>query len=135
MKLWKFAIAGAIMGLGTVALAQDVGKQVKARQGQMQIVAMNLGVLGGIAKGEIAYDAETAQRAADSLVGISMIDQGPLWVEGSDTMSIDGTRALPAIWDNNAEFMEHWKAYVAAAAAMSEAAGQGQEAIGAAMRD
>jgi cytochrome c556 len=61
-----FAVAATIAAIGaTTAYAQDLPREVKARQGQFQIMAINLGILGGIAKGEIEYDAATAQAAAD----------------------------------------------------------------------
>ena len=42
-------------------------RPVKARQGQFRILAINLGILGGMAKGETEYDAEAAQAAADTI--------------------------------------------------------------------
>lgn len=133
MKKTFAAIVAATAILGTTAIAQDIPKEVKARQGQFQIMAINLGILGGIAKGAIEYDAATAQAAADSLVGISMVSQAPLWVEGTDNMMIDGTRALPAIWDNIDDVVSKWNAFGEAAKAMQAAAGEGQAAIGPAL--
>ena len=108
----------AIATLATGAMAQD-NKAVKARQGQFQILALNLGVLGGMAKGAVEYDAEQAQKAADSVAGIAMVDQHLLFPEGTDNMSIDGTRALPAIWEGMDDFHSKW-------AALGEAASQGR---------
>ncbi|MBC6407578.1 MAG: cytochrome c [Rhodobacteraceae bacterium] len=133
MKRTTIPMAAAAAVFASTALAQSVSKEVKARQGQFQIVAMNLGVLGNMARDNLDYDAEAAQKAANSLLGVSMIDPALLWVEGTDNGSIVGTRALPAIWENNAAFLDRWGAFAAAAAAMAEAAGGGKEAIGAAM--
>lgn len=119
--------------LGTAVLAQDFSAQVKARQGQFRIMALNLGVLGGMAQGKMAYDAEAAQRAADTLVAVSHIDPAPMWVEGSDNMSIDGTRAMPSIWDDNADFLAKWAAFGTAAANMQTVAATGKEALGPAL--
>ena len=125
-------IAGA--GLGTTVTAQeDYSAQLKARQGQFRILAINLGILGSMAKGEMPYDAEAAQSAADSIVAVSMINQGPLWPEASDNMAIDGTRALPAIWDNFDDFLGKWDGLGTAAAELQTAAATGQEAIGPAL--
>ena len=123
----------ATLALGTAAAAQDFGGQLKARQGQMRIIAINLGILGGMAKGEIAYDAATAQAAADSIAGVTMVAPGPLWPEGSDEMSIDGTKAKAEIWSDNAGFLAKYAELHTAALALQAAAGQGQEAIGPAL--
>ena len=99
----------------------------------MRIIALNLGILGGMAQGKMEYDAGAAQNAADSLVAISGVHQGLLWPEGSDSMSLDNTKALPAIWDANDDFMAKWSDFGTAAAAMQAVAGDGQAALGPAM--
>lgn len=134
MKRFSFAVAVATMGLIAVpALAQDFSGNVKARQGQFRILAINLGILGGMAKGEMPYDAATAQAAADSIAAVSMINQGPLWPQGSDNMSMEGTRALPAIWENQADLGAKWAALGEAAKGLQAAAGTDAAAIGAAL--
>ncbi|SMC74872.1 c-type cytochrome [Primorskyibacter flagellatus] len=125
-------IAGVLAG--SAALAQNDGSaQVKARQGQMRVIALNLGVLGGMAQGKIDYDAEAAQNAADSLAGVAMIHQPTLWIEGTSNADREGTKALPAIWEDNADFMTKWDAFVTAANDMQSAAGTGKDALGPAM--
>jgi cytochrome c556 len=120
--------------VGSAVLAQGDGTaQVKARQGQMRIIALNLGILGGMAQGKTEYDAGAAQTAADSLVGVSMIHQPTLWTEGTSNEDIDGTKALPVIWEDNDDFMTKWDAFATAAVAMQAAAGSGADAIGPAM--
>ena len=113
--------------------AQDVPDAVKARQGQFRIMAINLGILGSMAKGEREYDSEAAQNAADSLVAISGVHQAPLWPQGTDTMSIDGTRALPAIWENLPDVIEKWQAFGAAAEGLAAVAADGLEPMRAAL--
>lgn len=131
MKHLKAAVALAAMISGTAVYAQDdFSAQLKARQGQMRIMAINLGLLGGMAQGKMDYNAEAAQAAADSLVAISGVHQDLLWPAGSDSMSMDGTKALPAIWDDNAGFMADWADFGTAAKAMQAVAGTGQEALG-----
>ena len=127
------ATLGAIAALATPAFAQDIEQAVKARQGQFQIMAINLGILGGMARGQRAYDAEEAQAAADSLVAISGVNPAPLWPEGSDSMSIDGTRAEPAIWDNLPDVVSKWNDFGAAAVELQAVAANGQGAIGPAL--
>lgn len=46
-----------------------------------------------------------------------------MWPEGSDNAAATGTRALPAIWEDNAAFLERYVALQDAAAAMQTAAG------------
>lgn len=135
MKKRIFAIAATAAAIGTVAVAQDYSANLKARQGQFRIMALNIGILGGMAQGKIDYNAEAAQRAADTLVAVSKIDPGPLWPEGSDTMSIDGTRAMPAIWDNHDDFLSKWGDFGEAAANIQQVAANGQEALGPAVRN
>ncbi|WP_292293779.1 cytochrome c [Marivita sp.] len=133
-KHLAFAIAFAALGCGTSVYAQeDFSAQLKARQGQFRIMAINLGILGGMAQGKIDYDAEAAQAAADSLVGVSMIQQPPMWPEGSDNMSIDGTRAQPTIWEDKVDFLSKWEDLGTAAAGIQTAASGGVEALGPAM--
>lgn len=128
------AIALGVTIAGTSVYAQNSPpKHVKARQGQFQIMAMNLGILGGMAQGKIEYNAEDAQAAADTLVAVSNIQQGPMWPEGSDNIELDMTRANPSIWDNAADFASKWAAFGEGAMVMQAAASNGQEALGPAM--
>jgi cytochrome c556 len=131
----SLTIAALALGVaGTTALAQsNVSSQLKARQGLMRVNVINLGILGAMAKGEVDYNAEAAQAAADSLVGVSMIDQAVLWPEGSGEMDIDGTRAKMEIWDDPDGFMAAWEKYNTAVQAMQAAAGEGQAALGPAL--
>lgn len=135
MPVRPFVIASVIFTISAGAgLAQDSFKSaLGARQGQMKIIAFNLGVLGSMAKGETEYDATAAQDAADNLVAISQLAQTAQWPEGSDSDSIEGTDALPAIWSDNAGFQADWEEFGVKAAALQSAAGQGAQAIGPAM--
>lgn len=136
-RILAIALAGALAfgtTLPTVAVAQDsYENQLKARQGQFRLIALNLGVLGGMARGTVPYDAAAAQAAADNLVAISSLDQGAMWPEGSDSMSIDGTRAMPSIWEDNADFLAKWGAVATGAAGIAAVASNGQDAIGPAL--
>lgn len=136
MKTRVIALAAAtgLASAAAPALAQDFDAVLKARQGEMRIMAINLGILGAMARGNLEYNAEMAQAAADSLVAVSQINQRPLWREGSDNMSIDGTKALPMIWDDIAGFRADWEAFGKAAAAAAATVANGQEALGPALR-
>ena len=119
--------------LATPAMAQDFGAQLKARQGQFRIMAINLGILGEMAKGEAEYNAEAAVSSAESIRAVSMINQGPLWPEGSSEMGIEGTRAKANIWDNFDDFADKWSKLNPAAENLVSVAGNGQEALGPAL--
>lgn len=133
-KHLTFAIAFAALGCGTSVYAQDdFSAQLKARQGQFRIMAINLGILGGMAQGKTEYNAEAAQAAADTLVAVSTIQQAPMWPEGSDDMAIDGTRAQPTIWEENDDFLAKWTDFGTAAQTIQAAASGGVEGLGPAM--
>ena len=133
-KLTAAALCLGVIGSGGAVLAQDTEAAIKARQGQFRILALNLGVLGGMAKGEIEYDQEMASYAADNLADVASINQSFNWPEGSDNMSVDGTRALPAIWDNVPDVMSKWDDLGAAVAELQTAAAEGPDAIGPALQ-
>lgn len=123
------AIATALSG--TAVVAQEHANQIKARQGQMWTLAINLGILGSMAKGEMEYDVAKAQAAARSLHGVTMVDVATLYPQGSDNISLDsGTRANPSIWDDNADFLAKAEALAEAARGAAMTAGDGQEALG-----
>jgi cytochrome c556 len=76
--------------------------------------------------------AGVAEAAATNLVTLSALAQNH-WPEGSDSFSIDGTRALPAIWEDMADFEQKWAAFGSQAAALADAAPNGAEGLGAAV--
>lgn len=127
----------AIIGLGITAgesIAQDTFEnQLKARKGQFNLLALNVGVLGGMARGNMDYDAALAQAAAENIIAIAALNQAPFWPEGSDEMSIDETRAKPEIWDNFDDFASKWAAVASAAEGLPAAVGSGVEGIGPAL--
>jgi len=123
------ALLAAAVAAPLTATAQDFDAQVAARQGQMRIMALHLGVLAGMARGTVDYDAEMAQSAADNLAAVATLDQRAMWPEGSDSFALDGTRAEPTIWDDYADFLTKWDAFGTQAAAMQTAAAQGLDAL------
>jgi len=129
-RILAFAAAAALMGAGTAALAQsDVPYPVLARQGQFTLMQLNIGVLVDMARGNADYDAGAAQAAADNLVAISSLDQSFHWPAGTDTASIGGTRALPAIWENLPDVLSKWEGFGAASVALADVAGDGLDAM------
>lgn len=128
-----FAAVGAV-ALTTLALSASAGGHggnpaVDARQGHMQVMALNLGILGNMARGNTDYDADIAQAAADNLVLMGAVNQRFYWPPGTDSESYEGSRALPALWEDQASLFEIAGRYTPAAEALAASAGQGLDAM------
>ena len=120
MRLSLLAASAVALILPSLALANEA---VGARKAQFALYAYNLGILGPMAQGRVAYDADAAQTAADTLFHLTRIDQAPMWPEGTDNASIEGTRALPAIWADLEGFTARYSALQDAAAQLQSVAG------------
>ncbi|HCE70540.1 MAG TPA: cytochrome C554 [Ruegeria sp.] len=131
----KTAIAAATLcAVGGLALAGshaqgEFAREIKARQAQMTLYAFNLGILGAMAKGEAEYDAEAAALAANNLAAAKSIWMPTAWPAGSDNASVEGTRALPAIWAADSDIGAKSQAMGEAVAALQAAAGTDLEAL------
>lgn len=101
---------------------------MKARQSHMGLYAFNLGILGAMAKGDVEYNADAAAAAANNLATLATLNQAAYWLPGSDADSLEGSRALPAIWDNVPDVMEKSTSLASAAQALAVAAGSGDPA-------
>lgn len=121
------------IALGVATAHEADNPAVKARTSLMQLYQNNLGPLGAMAKGDVEYDADAASKAANNLALLVQLDQSTFWPQGTDADSIDGTRALPAIWQNYPDVAEKGMALVEAVNAMQVAAGTDLEALRAAM--
>ena len=103
---------------------------VKARHGYFQLVRHNAGMLFGMAKGDIPYDAATATAHARNLEAIANLDTATLWAQGTDNASLPGqTRALPSLWTTFPAVMTEHQAFQQAAANMAANAGNGLDAL------
>ncbi|WP_158963775.1 c-type cytochrome [Chachezhania sediminis] len=129
------AVTAATLGLSfQPALADEAGEAaMAARHGEMSLMAHALGILGGMAKGQVEYEKIKAEAAAETLYVVSSIDQHLLWPEGSEAGALDGSRAKAEIWTNMDDFTAKWNSLHTATEAMKTAAGESQQAIGAAM--
>lgn len=96
---------------------------IGARQAQFTLFQHNLGILGGMARGTIEYDAALASVAAGNLATVASQDQGTFWIPGTDTASAEGTRALPAIWEDPDDFAAKFSDLQAATRNMADVAG------------
>lgn len=96
---------------------------VKARKAQMALQSFNAGPLFAMAKGDMDFDAGTAQAAADNLVALTGMNMMRYWPEGTSNADIEGTRALPAIWEPGSEAQKHMQDLHQAAMTLAENAG------------
>ena len=142
MNSWKkntLALSAALTTVFAGAAISDghADKQlqaaVKARQSHMQLYSFNLGILGGMAKGAVKYNADTASAAASNLAAVATLNQSFYWPPGSDSDSIEGSRALPAIWQEGSKAGDIGKQLAEAAMKMQADAGNGLEALQAGM--
>ncbi len=125
MKKILAGLTLATVAFTGMAIAQDApfAREIKARQGIMMYRAINLGVLGAMAKGEAEYDAAAAQKAADNLMASITLDASMLWPQGSDNSANPASTALAAMWEEGSGIGDKAKAMADAAAAMQAAAG------------
>ena len=139
LRLTRFA---TMIGLATVlsaapalwaADAPPFQAEIKARQGLMELNALNITVLGKMAKGDAPYDAAQAKAAADALAGVFALDLPMLWPAGSDNGAVKGTNALPAIWASDSDIGAKVEAWGKAVAAMQTDAPGGLDGLKAAM--
>ena len=122
-------LAGVVATGASAEGHAEIDPAVKARQAQMQLYAFNLGILGGMAQGKTDYDAAAASAAAANLVALAGIDQSAYWVPGTDSESMEGSRSLPAIWENIPDVVSKGEDFAMQAAAMADVAGNGLEAV------
>ena len=101
-----------LLGIGVITLAalgvaaaEDApfAQEIKARQGLMEINALNISILYNMSKGNLPFDQAQAQAAAAALVGVYNLDLPMLWPEGSDTGANPNSRAKPEIWGKSAD--------------------------------
>lgn len=121
-----------VAALSAASAAADLGDDVvQARRGYFKMLGLEIGPLGAMAKGEIAYDAAVAQGHADDLATLAAYGVGDLFLDGtSQDDRVGDTRALPAIWADPADFAAKAQGFAEAAAALRAAAGQGRAALG-----
>jgi cytochrome c556 len=134
MKAIQMAVAGLVVigAVPTSVAADAIDDAIKARQAFMQVNAFNLGILGAMAKGERAYDAELASALAGNLQAQASMRNGAFWPAGSgnDVAALaDKTRALPAIWTTYPAVVEKNQAWADATVALAAVAGDGLEAL------
>lgn len=134
MKNRSIVLAALLVAAVCVpALAEDGphDKAIKARQAMFQIYSYHFGLLSGMAKEKIEYDAELAMEAARNLDAAANFGQSTLWPQGSDNSNPANatTRALPVIWETYPAITEKADALKAATANLVATAGDGLDAL------
>ena len=119
------------------AFAQDAedpfADAVETRHGLMLQMATDLGVLGAIAKGETAYDATSATKAAANVAAIASVLSMAQFPAGSENGKSADSFALPDIWAKQDDFLAKIVDLNNAADAMKTAAATDGDAIKASM--
>ena len=130
--LRNIAVAAATMAvLAGGVQAAGMEKPVAARQAVMKLNSFYMGQLGGMAKGKMAYNAKTAQGAANGLLALARLDTSGMWLKGSgnDMLGKAMTRAKPEIWSTYPEVAKKSKALKAALENLVTVAGSGIEGL------
>lgn len=133
-----FGVAGLAIAATTVFaeghIDPAIAKAIKIRKSHMQLNGHNIGILGAMAKGDVAYDAAAASAAAANLVALATMSQAGYWPQGSDAEANEGeTTALAKMWDNFPDVSAKAGDLVTATQAMATAAGTDLASLQAAM--
>lgn len=132
---FTFAAAAAccIFPLTAMAQADDSPEAlaVAARQGYMLMEAANMGPLAAMAKGEIPYDEDTAVYHASNLAALGQYEVQMHFIDFTAEGEVEGSEALPKIWDNFEDFSKKHDDYAAASAEAPEGVKGGAENVAA----
>lgn len=129
--------AAALAAVPLASLAQDndpVAQAIEARHGFYQMLAINMGTLSGMAKGDVAYDETTASRAAANIEALTRYDLPSLFIEGSSSADAQDSAARPGIWSDPDDFAAKFDGLRQAAADAPDAVKGGAENVGAAVQ-
>lgn len=129
MRAHPLTLAAFCALFAAPAFAQDVNPAIAARIAHMDLYAFNLGLVGGMARGNIPYDAAAASAAAANIAALTKLDQSRYWPAGTSTLDTDATRALPVLWDNIPDAIAKGQALSAAADKLAMDAGTSLEAL------
>lgn len=127
-------VCGLLAATAVMAEVEATTPEVIARQELMKSFGGAAKALGGMAGGEMAYDAAAAEAAKQALIA------GAAEIEAKFTANVEdaGSAAKPEVWTNWADFLAKGKALGDAAAAMdiasAETIGAGMGGIGGACK-
>lgn len=130
MRLTTLAAIAATAALPLIAHADAKEDALEAREGYMKMLAVNMGALAGMAKGEIAYDEAAASTAAANIQALTQYTLPALFIPDTAVGQLEGTAALPAIWEKPEDFAAKYAGLAEAAAGASDAVKGGQGNVG-----
>jgi len=116
--------------IGGAASASPAEDALEARQGFMKMIAIEMGTLSGMAKGEMDYDETAASAAAKNLMALAQYDAPKLFVEGTSSDDMDDSDALPDIWADKEDFSAKYASFTTATDGIDQAVMGGQANIG-----
>ncbi len=125
MRLMLMAAAASAV-LASVAIAEEedpFADAVEMRHGLMLQMATDLGKVGAMAKKEAPYDAAVASKAAANIAAVASVLSMDQFPAGSEYQKSADSYALPAIWENQDDFLKKIADMNTAAAAFQTAAG------------
>jgi cytochrome c556 len=137
MKLLKIVLVGAMLTAGVAYAAGDASDPAaKAREDSMKAIGGAMGALGGMAKGEVPYDAAAAEAAKAALIAAAQSVPTAFEMQGGEDAT---SEAKPEIWTSWEDFVKKSDALTAAATAAdvssAEAIGASLGALGGACKD
>lgn len=134
MKIYRFAAILAASALPVLAYAQaKPEQQIEYRQSAMTVTARSVGVLAAMAKGDMPFNKEVAQRHATLIASLSDL---PLTAGayGPGTDKGAPTKADPKVWSEADKFKAAYEKFAMAARALPAAAAD-QKSLQAALGD
>ena len=131
MKLIMVSVMAVAIASGSVTAQQAVSEKqasdaLEFRQSIFKLVKSNVGVLGGMARGKVAFDAALVEKNATRITQLSKMVPDYFAINTSN-YDLD-TEALAKIWDNMDDFNSKAENLYVASMALQDAAKTGQEA-------
>ena len=122
--LAALVLAAATLTLSAPASAQFAKAEdaIKYRQSALFVMGQHFSRIGAMANGRIPFDAKAAQENADVVAEIAKL---PWAGFGAGTDKGAPTKALPAIWSEQAKYKEHADKLQAEATKLAAAAKTG----------
>lgn len=103
-NLTKIALAAGAFAVASTAMAQPKPEQyVKHRQSAFTLMAWYFGPMGAVAKGEKPFNKDDMTKSSALVATMAKL---PFDSFPAGTEALGNTRALPAVWSNNAKFKE-----------------------------
>ena len=126
----KIVLSALLAAFPLTAMADAKEEAVEARHGFYNMLGINMNVLAGMARGEIAYDEAAASKAGANIEALTGYALPDLFPEGTAHGEYDDSYARPAIWSNRDDFAAKYDGLVQAAAGTAEAVKGGQGNVG-----